>query len=107
MNPVVKGFGLGLLAGLATATVLPVLVPAFAEAGRPLAKALLKHTLLGLERLKVSVARAAEATEDFLAEVRAEVELELSKRETASDAPAVTPQRASAAEAVHGEKVYS
>jgi hypothetical protein len=107
MNLDIKGFGIGFVAGLATAAVLPVVLPAFAEAGRPLAKALLKHTLLGMHRLRVSAARASESLEDFLAEVRAEVERELAKNE-AAPAPTASPDRAgTTSEVMPDAKVYS
>ena len=37
-------------AGLAAGASLPIVAPAVAEAGRPVAKALIKHGILALER---------------------------------------------------------
>jgi hypothetical protein len=108
MNPLSKGFGFGFAAGLAVGIALPVIVPAFVEASRPVAKALVKHALLGAARVKTTLARASEAMEDFMAEVRSEVERELDMRES------VTPERTGAAEtadagsfAAADAKVYS
>jgi hypothetical protein len=50
-------------------------------------KALLKHSLLALERVRTALARAAESLEDLMAEVRVEVDSELAK-EAAGEAPA-------------------
>jgi hypothetical protein len=58
--------------GVAIGLALPVVIPAVAEGGRPLAKALLKHGSVALGRLQVLAARAAETVDDLLAEVRAE-----------------------------------
>lgn len=95
MNPLSKGFGFGFVSGLAVGIALPVIVPALAEAGRPVAKALLKHALIGVARFKTSVARASESIEDFMAEVRSEVERQLAKRDSVA-----TPERVDPAETV-------
>jgi Protein of unknown function (DUF5132) len=58
--------------GVAIGLALPVVIPAVVEGGRPLAKALLKHGSLAVQRLQVLVARAAETVDDLLAEIRAE-----------------------------------
>jgi Protein of unknown function (DUF5132) len=58
--------------GIAVGIALPIVVPAIIEGGRPLMKALVKHGTLGLQRLQVLAARAAESIEDMFAEVRAE-----------------------------------
>jgi Protein of unknown function (DUF5132) len=60
------------MSGLAVGAALPVIVPAVIEGGRPLAKALLKHSALAMERLQVTAARATEWVEDLFAEVRSE-----------------------------------
>jgi hypothetical protein len=74
----IQSLFLGFVAGAATAALVPVLMPALSEGARPMAKALLKHGLLGIERLRGAVARTAESVEDLVAEVRAEVETQLS-----------------------------
>ena len=80
MEPTTKHFLMGFAAGVTTAVVLPVLSPVLAESGRPVAKALLKRSLLTIERLRSQALRAAEALEDLVAEVRAEVDSELAAR---------------------------
>jgi Protein of unknown function (DUF5132) len=60
--------------GVAIGLALPVIIPAVVEGGRPLAKALLKHGSVALQRLQVLAARAAETVDDLLAEVRAEAQ---------------------------------
>jgi len=58
--------------GVAIGLALPVVIPAVVEGGRPLAKALLKHGSLAVQRFQVLAARAAEAVDDLFAEIRAE-----------------------------------
>jgi hypothetical protein len=58
--------------GVAIGLALPVVIPAVVEGGRPLAKALLKHGSIAMQRLQVLAARAAETIDDLLAEVRSE-----------------------------------
>lgn len=77
MEPSTKHFLVGFAAGVTTAVVLPVLAPVFSESGRPIAKAVLKRSILTLERMRSSALRAVEAVEDLVAEVRAEVDKEL------------------------------
>jgi hypothetical protein len=61
-----------LAGGVAIGLALPVVIPAVMEGGRPLAKALLKHGSLAVQRFQVLAARAAETVDDLLAEIRAE-----------------------------------
>jgi hypothetical protein len=65
---------LSFAAGVAAGAALPVVAPAIAEASRPLAKALLKHGMIGLERARTQLARSSESLQDLMAEVRAEVD---------------------------------
>jgi hypothetical protein len=60
--------------GVAVGLALPVVIPAVIEGGRPLAKALLKHGSLAVQRFQVLAARAAESIDDLFAEIRAESE---------------------------------
>jgi hypothetical protein len=92
----IQSLFVGFVAGVATAALLPVLVPAVSEGARPLAKALLKHSLLGIERARGAVARASESIEDLVAEVRAEVDSQLS---ASASARAASARAASAMEA--------
>jgi len=108
MNPVIKGFGIGVVAGLAAAAAWSVVGPTLAVAGRPLAKALVKHTLLGADRLKVSIARASESAEDFVAEVRSEVQRELSQSQMPTPEHAQSGADAAQAPDLQSrDKVYS
>jgi len=75
----IQSLFIGYIAGAATMALAPVLVPAVKEVARPVAKAFLKHGLIGMERLRGAVARATESIEDLAAEVRAEVESQLAK----------------------------
>jgi hypothetical protein len=75
----IQSLFIGYIAGAATMALAPVLVPAVKEVARPVAKAFLKHGLIGMERLRGAVARATESMEDLAAEVRAEVESQLAK----------------------------
>jgi hypothetical protein len=91
----IQSLFIGYIAGAATMALAPVLVPAVKEVARPVAKAFLKHGLIGMELLRSTVARATESMEDLAAEVRAEVESQLAKsnkrRTSALDsAPTVT-----------------
>lgn len=60
--------------GVALGLALPVVIPAVVEGGRPLAKALLKHGSIALQRFQVLAARTVESVDDLLAEVRAEAQ---------------------------------
>jgi hypothetical protein len=60
--------------GVAVGLALPVVIPAVIEGGRPLAKALLKHGSIAMQRFQVLAARAAESVDDLFAEIRAESE---------------------------------
>ncbi|HKU40641.1 MAG TPA: DUF5132 domain-containing protein [Polyangiales bacterium] len=71
MNPRTKTL-LVFAGGVALGVALPIVVPAIIEGGRPLMKALVKHSTLGIQRVQVLAARAAESLEDLFAEVRAE-----------------------------------
>jgi len=60
--------------GVAIGLALPVVIPAVVEGGRPLAKALLKHGSLAVQRFQILAARAAESVDDLFAEIRSESE---------------------------------
>jgi hypothetical protein len=80
MEPRTKHFLMGFAAGVTTVVVLPIIAPVLTESGRPIAKALLKRSLLAFEVMRSQALRAAEAIEDLVAEVRAEVDTELAAR---------------------------
>ena len=88
--------------GVALGAALPIIIPAVIEGGRPLAKALAKHGTIGLGRLRVAAAKAAESLEDFVAEVRSEVD------DLATPASAAASHATAAVEAaIHDKKVLS
>ncbi len=83
MRSLLFGFG----GGAAPTALAPIVAPIFAEALRPMAKALLRGGWLMADSLHTLAARVSEATEDLLAEVRSEVQSELDRRaEAASSA---------------------
>ncbi|MFM2417390.1 MAG: hypothetical protein RL385_2113 [Pseudomonadota bacterium] len=70
---------LGFGAGVITTAAIPFFLPVLGEIIRPLTKALIKQSILGVDRLRTNTARAAEALEDIMAEVRVEVAEELAR----------------------------
>ncbi len=96
---------LAFTAGVAAGAALPVVVPAVAEAGRPLAKALIKHGLLGFDRLRVGVARASEAVDDMVAEARAEAAQAQALQPSAAEPPEPAAQPTSTAPAAESQGV--
>jgi len=68
-----RGLVMGVGAGVLASAAMPFIGPLLRDVLRPLAKTLLKRSLLGVDALRSQVARASEAVEDLLAEVRAEV----------------------------------
>jgi hypothetical protein len=101
MKELTKSFLL-IAGGVALGAALPIVVPAVIEGGRPLAKALAKHGTINLAKLRVVAAKAAESLEDFVAEVRSEVD------EAESAVPGAVAQATAAVEAViHDKKVLS
>jgi hypothetical protein len=88
--------------GVAIGAALPVIIPAVIEGGRPLAKALAKHGTLAFGKFRVLAAKAAESLEDFVAEVRSEVD------DVQSVASSTVAHATAAVEAaVHDKKVLS
>jgi len=79
MDPRTRNLWLGLGGGLAVGALIPFVAPVVAQVARPVVKALLKQSMLGLDRLRTKIARASETMEDLFAEVRSEVELELAR----------------------------
>jgi hypothetical protein len=89
---------IGFVAGAATVAALPVLTPMLTDIARPVSKAVIKHGLLGLERLRTSVALISESLDDLMAEIRAEVEVELAKSRGASAADSTNGSGAQASQ---------
>lgn len=71
---------MGLAGGAVVAALLPRVWPLLNEVFRPLTKALIRESLLGLDQLRTKAAQAAEDIEDFSAEIQAEVEAERLRR---------------------------
>lgn len=63
----------GLTAGIAATLLAPVLIPVVATATRPLAKSLLKGSVILYEKGREAFAGAGEEIEDLIAEVRSEL----------------------------------
>jgi hypothetical protein len=66
----------GLAIGIGAAVLAPKLLPVLAEAAKPLVKGAMKGGLLLYEKGKEMAAEAGEVTEDWWAEVKAEMEEE-------------------------------
>jgi hypothetical protein len=90
MSARTRGLLIGFVAGAVTATAWPLLGALASDIVRPVSKAFMKQGILGAERLRAALARASEAVEDLLAELRVEVEAELDKR-SHDGAPSATP----------------
>jgi hypothetical protein len=63
----------GLAAGVGAIVLTPLLIPAVAKVGKPLAKAALKGGIVAYEKSRSTFAEAGEAIEDMIAEVKAEL----------------------------------
>ena len=72
MNPVKKGFVVGVTSGLVAALIAPVLIPALKRRSRPIAKGLIKGGMALYEKGREVTAHAGEVVEDVMAEIQAE-----------------------------------
>ncbi len=63
----------GWVAGIGAIVLAPIVVPALAKAGKPLAKAAIKGGLRLYEQGKGAIAEAGEVFEDLVAEAQAEL----------------------------------
>jgi hypothetical protein len=97
MSARTRGLLIGFVAGAVTATAWPLLGAIAADITRPFGKALMKHGLLGAERLRAAIARTTEAVDDLLAEIRFEVDAELARHDRThmggNGSPATAQQR--------------
>ncbi|BAU65907.1 MAG: hypothetical protein Kow0049_05600 [Stanieria sp.] len=59
--------------GIAAIVLAPLLIPAVAKAGKPLAKAVIKGGIVAYEKSRGVIAETGEALEDLVAEVKAEL----------------------------------
>lgn len=64
----------GVAIGIASAIVAPLILPALAGIGRPLARAAIKGGIVLYEKTRETAAEMAEVFEDLVAEARAELE---------------------------------
>ena len=75
---IVEGFGSSwvptVLVGVGVALVVPVVVPALGAGMRPLAKAVLKGSIMVYDKGAEVLAEAGEQLSDLVAEVRSEIE---------------------------------
>jgi hypothetical protein len=70
----IKDFGLpGIAVGVGVIVLAPILGPALAKAGKPVAKALIKGSIGAYEKGKGALAETREVLEDLIAESRAEM----------------------------------
>ncbi len=63
----------GLVVGVATLALAPILLPTLARVGRPVVKAAIKGAILAYQTGRETLAELAEVAEDLLAEARAEL----------------------------------
>ena len=87
LEDVFKGGAPGILIGIGVALAAPILLPAAATGGRPLAKALIKGALVMADSVKEIVAEAGEQLSDLVAEVQAERATGATTGEAARTAP--------------------
>jgi hypothetical protein len=71
-NGVLNGWGPTLLIGVGVAVAAPILLPAVAAGGRPLARTLIKGGLAVAETVQGVVTEVGEQLSDLVAEVQAE-----------------------------------
>ena len=87
---IVEGFGSSwvptVLVGVGAALVAPVVVPALAAGMRPLAKAVLKGSIMVYDKGAEVLAEAGEQLSDLVAEVRSELDATASAAAAASAA---------------------
>lgn len=64
----------GVAIGIASAVLTPLILPALAGAGRPLARAAIKGGIILYDKTRETAAEMAEVFEDLVAEARAEID---------------------------------
>jgi hypothetical protein len=89
---------IGFTAGAVTMVMRPMFAPMLTEIVRPLTKVLLKRGRLGFEWVRTSAARASESLDDLLAEVRAEVDVELGRARGQNGSPSANAAEIGASE---------
>lgn len=63
----------GVIAGIGAVLLAPVILPVVAGVGKPVAKSLIKSSLMAYEKSKGMMAELGETWEDIVAEARAEL----------------------------------
>lgn len=77
----------GVAAGIGALVLAPLLIPAVAKIGKPVAKAAIKTGIVLYEKTKGAIAEAGEVFEDMVAEAQAELADEESKKALLSAEP--------------------
>ncbi|GAB4304218.1 MAG: hypothetical protein Fur0025_45850 [Oscillatoriaceae cyanobacterium] len=77
----------GVAVGIGALVLAPLLIPAVAKIGKPVAKAAIKTGILFYEKTKGAIAEAGEVFEDMVAEAQAELADEESKKALLSAEP--------------------
>lgn len=93
----------GLAIGIGAVVVAPIVIPILSSAVKPVAKAVIKESLILFEKGKETFAEAKEAVEDLVAEAKSEMEMEASGTPAEELAGAAAP--AVYAEEMKPEKV--
>ncbi|OUL25018.1 DUF5132 domain-containing protein [Nostoc sp. 106C] len=63
----------GVIAGIGAVLLAPVLLPMVAGIGKPIAKSLIKGSMVAYEKSRGALAELGESWEDMIAEVKAEL----------------------------------
>ena len=63
----------GIAAGIGAVVLAPLLIPAVAKVGKPIAKSAIKGGIVAYEKAKGIVAEAGEVLEDLVAEAKVEL----------------------------------
>lgn len=69
-----SGTSRGVAIGIASAVLTPLILPALAGVGRPLARAAIKGGIILYDKTRETAAEMGEVFEDLVAEARAEIE---------------------------------
>ena len=72
----------GVAAGIGAVVLAPLLVPAVAKVGKPVAKAAIKGSIRLYEKSKGAIAEAGEVLEDLVAEAKVELAEETEEQES-------------------------
>ncbi|WP_017655883.1 DUF5132 domain-containing protein [Fortiea contorta] len=78
----------GIIAGIGAVLLAPVLVPVVTGIGKPIAKSLIKGSIVAYEKSKGAFAELGETWEDIIAEARAEL---AESKESAAFETTLTP----------------